>query len=281
MSPGLDLQPTSDAPSLDGLSRAERVQVMVDWFHENFEDPAMETPFESAEGGYQYIWGGPYDAMDELYTEFPDAAEDEIAEAADEVQSEGLFDWAPHRGRIRPDEFEYDSVGNAYVQQDYADPGYFAEDAPRATIEDRLAALGGQLDRIEQHVEYWRSRPAGMGHNGAPDEFRIAPDDQDLVEAEHSIAEIRGELAKTAPAETADAEVIARAESRFQKLAAKIRHLAVKAGINVASALAKGALTAVGGMVAAHYSPEISEFLKHLEEAAGHLNAWVQHLQML
>lgn len=254
---------------------------MVDWFHENFEDPAIETPYESAEGGYQYIWGGPYDATEELYTEFPDAADDEIAEAADEVQAEGLYDWAPHRARIRPDEFEYDSVGNAYVPDGHVDRGYVEEDEAPAKIEDRLTALGEQLDRIEQHVEYWRSRPPGMGHNGAPDEFRIAPDDQDLVDAEQSIAEVRAELAKPSPAETADVEVVARAESRFQKLATKIRHLAVKAGINVASALTKGALTAVGGMIAAHYSPEISKFLEHLELAAGHLNAWVQHLQIL
>ena len=32
----------------------------------NFEDPANETPYESSEGGYIYIWGGPYDALEQL-----------------------------------------------------------------------------------------------------------------------------------------------------------------------------------------------------------------------
>jgi len=34
--------------------------MMADWFLANFENPAECTPYESAEGGYQWIWGGPY-----------------------------------------------------------------------------------------------------------------------------------------------------------------------------------------------------------------------------
>ena len=59
MSSGLELKDTSAPPSLDGLEREERVEAMVEWFLDNFEDPAEHTPHESAEGGYQYIWGGP------------------------------------------------------------------------------------------------------------------------------------------------------------------------------------------------------------------------------
>ena len=56
------LTDTSEAPSLDDLTHDERVEAMKEWFWENFEDPANETPYESREGGYQWIWGGPFDA---------------------------------------------------------------------------------------------------------------------------------------------------------------------------------------------------------------------------
>jgi hypothetical protein len=29
------------------------------WFFERYEDPAEHCPYSSAEGGYQYIYGGP------------------------------------------------------------------------------------------------------------------------------------------------------------------------------------------------------------------------------
>jgi hypothetical protein len=67
---GMDMGPPSPAPSVAGKSHDEMVKTMVKWFFENFEDPAEETPFESAEGGYQYIWGGPYNANEELQAAF-------------------------------------------------------------------------------------------------------------------------------------------------------------------------------------------------------------------
>ena len=62
MSSGLERKETTEPPSLEGLDREARIEAMVEWFGDNFEDPAQETPYESAEGGYIYIWGGPYDA---------------------------------------------------------------------------------------------------------------------------------------------------------------------------------------------------------------------------
>ncbi len=40
--------------------------VMRSWFYTNYENPSEHTPFESKEGGYIYIWGGPFDAREEL-----------------------------------------------------------------------------------------------------------------------------------------------------------------------------------------------------------------------
>ncbi|MGW7514841.1 hypothetical protein ACWGJ2_04545 [Streptomyces sp. NPDC054796] len=61
---------------------------MVDWFFENYEDPANGVPFESREGGYQYILGGPFDARDVLTDQFPEASDSDIDQAVGAIESE-------------------------------------------------------------------------------------------------------------------------------------------------------------------------------------------------
>jgi len=102
-----DMGPPSPAPSVVGKSHDEMIEIMVKWFFENFEDPAEETPFESAEGGYQYIWGGPYDANEELQDAFCpevgdptfDAVEKACMAAAEKVEEDG-WEWAPASCRM-------------------------------------------------------------------------------------------------------------------------------------------------------------------------------------
>jgi hypothetical protein len=55
---------------LKRAGRERQKEYMHHWFHRNFEDPVQETPYNSQEGGYLYIWGGPYDAREQLYDEF-------------------------------------------------------------------------------------------------------------------------------------------------------------------------------------------------------------------
>ena len=76
------------------------------WVHYFYEDPANETPYNGREGGYLYIKGGPYSAEDELRENFEDVVpEDAILVAVEEIQSDGLFDWAPsHR---HPDSIDF------------------------------------------------------------------------------------------------------------------------------------------------------------------------------
>jgi PIN like domain len=68
------------------------VKQMMVWFFENYEDPAQGVPFESAEGGYQYVNGGPYNALEELMQQFPDAPEDALLEAGELIENEG-WEW--------------------------------------------------------------------------------------------------------------------------------------------------------------------------------------------
>lgn len=82
---------------MEGLDKEEEeqrpsVEEMVEWFYENYEDPANGVPYESAEGGYQYYAGGPYDPMDELQENFPDTPLERIELAADQISANG-FEW--------------------------------------------------------------------------------------------------------------------------------------------------------------------------------------------
>lgn len=254
MSSGLELRPPTTPPEIDWSDEESAVEAMVEWFLANFEDPAMETPYESAEGGYQYIWGGPYDAEEELWEGFPDAGEELVSRAADEIQSDGLFEWAPAGIRIQPDD-QPDPVGEE-------------------PLESRLDALAGQLDRIEQHIAYWRGRDPQIGHNGPPDEFRIDSDDADLIAAEASVAEVRAELAKPDPLNAADAEIIERAEGAFKRLARRILGGIAKG----AGALTLGLIGGIGKVIGEEVARDPHAFLKVLEQASSTLSHWAAYL---
>ena len=81
---------------LKRASRDRQIEYMRFWFAQYFEDPAEETPYNGEEGGYLYIWGGPYDAAEQLGDEFGDfIPEDRIQEVVAYVERGGIVDWAP------------------------------------------------------------------------------------------------------------------------------------------------------------------------------------------
>lgn len=57
----------------DRFTRAE----MRLWFYSQYESPAECLPYIPTEGGYQWIYGGPYDARDVLEEEFSGLASEE------------------------------------------------------------------------------------------------------------------------------------------------------------------------------------------------------------
>ena len=70
---------------LQQLDRETQLKVMRDWFFSIYEDPVHNTPHDSSEGGYIFIWGGPYEASEELGDEFGGIVPDKII---DELVSE-------------------------------------------------------------------------------------------------------------------------------------------------------------------------------------------------
>ncbi len=80
---------------LSKVDRKTQLEVMETWFRQHYEDPAERTPYESAEGGYIWIWGGPYDAREELESEFAGIVpSDVIDELVNKLEGECL-EWAP------------------------------------------------------------------------------------------------------------------------------------------------------------------------------------------
>jgi hypothetical protein len=83
------------ASQLSGLDLDEQREVVLHWFYERFEHPDNRTPYDSGEGGYIWIWGGPYEPDDELSSEFDGLVDaDLLQEIISELESESL-EWGP------------------------------------------------------------------------------------------------------------------------------------------------------------------------------------------
>lgn len=78
----------------------EASEEMKQWFYENYEDPANSLPYNSAEGGYQWIYGGPTTPLDALQEGFSQEYPFELLErvAKQITNSDGLWDWSPKPG---------------------------------------------------------------------------------------------------------------------------------------------------------------------------------------
>jgi hypothetical protein len=93
----LDLGPSGPEGPEEEIEELEeanpRVEALIEWFAERYEDPAERTPYISAEGGYQYIYGGPYDAGEVLADNFPNENEAIIRAAVEAIEANGLTEW--------------------------------------------------------------------------------------------------------------------------------------------------------------------------------------------
>lgn len=70
------------------------VAEMCRWFFCRFEDPAQGVPHDSGEGGYQYVFGGPHSAVDEIGNAFSEMPQTHIDRALKIIHNYG-WDWVP------------------------------------------------------------------------------------------------------------------------------------------------------------------------------------------
>ncbi|KDM65488.1 hypothetical protein ACIDI_103c00010 [Acidiphilium sp. JA12-A1] len=178
------------------MRKAQKLELMIDWFGQNYEDPAERTPYDSAEGGYLWIWGGPHDARDVLYTKFGSlVSEGLIDEAAQEIEAEGTVDWAS-----KPTREDYDETAppdepialDVFLDEPSAEYGTLAERSARAEARAAVEQLRAALDQV---------RPIGIGHNRPPASESEAAEDEgaNLDELRRAAAELSAELSKSKP----------------------------------------------------------------------------------
>ncbi len=75
---------------------------MRTWFYQNYEDPVELCPYESAEGGYQYIYGGPYEANEELSSEFGGVVDDDVIEELSDELDDVTPYWSGDSNSLMP-----------------------------------------------------------------------------------------------------------------------------------------------------------------------------------
>jgi uncharacterized protein YdcH (DUF465 family) len=79
--------------ALGKMGKKRQQDIMRQWFYERYEDPVNSQPYDSEEGGYIYVNGGPFDAREELEAEFSpivkQAVIDELAKELEDV----CMDW--------------------------------------------------------------------------------------------------------------------------------------------------------------------------------------------
>ncbi|MXY05654.1 MAG: hypothetical protein F4169_01420 [Gammaproteobacteria bacterium] len=220
---------------LERLDPETQKEVLKAWFFHNFEDPAENTPYESREGGYQYIWGGPYDADEELRSEFePLGVSDEVIDAVvEEVTRGGMFLWAP----------TYDRMADKSTSK--VDDGWFPlpldeveflrpskEQASRQNVLERIGALEERLAVLEDN-------PPIVGSNVPPwttETPPFSPDEYLLIK--QLTKSIRGQAELTEP----DCSLL-------EKEASRLKHVAIGLGQWLKERLDAGAdafMTAIG-----------------------------------
>lgn len=149
--------------------RNAAVEDMATWFHSQFEDPQNRTPYDSEDGVYLWMWGGPFEAPDVLHSQFEGKFREEwINEAIAYVERDGTTEWAP------------DPDGDFYDQSDIVpdsirgiDGGW--EEEPVPPISERIR---DRLDELEEQLAELRASPPPIGHNYPPESIWLLPDDQ-------------------------------------------------------------------------------------------------------
>lgn len=272
---------------LKRLGKAKQIEYMTYWFHRNYEDPVEETPYESAEGGYIYIWGGPYEAKDELFDEFGSfIAETRIDEAVEEVESDGITDWAPgpeHPSqRERAEDWAADRDDNGDRSAPSADLNtiiHNLQDGQKPTYGDQLDLSLRQktLDKIEQLTKALIpiTPHGGIGHNNPPLDEDL-PQIAAIIEVRQASNAIQVELNASEP----DALTVATATSRLQKIIGWFGKKADKAADGFATAIGVAVATAViGGVayIARHVPGHVEELVTSIVR---HATEWLTYVTL-
>jgi len=92
------------------LSSEEQKEKMREWFFAHYENPVERTPYESREGGYIYIWGGPYEAEEVLRDQFDGYVKEEVIQELLEELNEESYEWTKAESKEDYDDYFADII---------------------------------------------------------------------------------------------------------------------------------------------------------------------------
>lgn len=111
---------TISRTALGKMGKKRQQDIMRHWFYERYEDPVNSQPYDSREGGYIFVNGGPYDAREALEAEFsPVVKQAVIDESADELENECLY-WThtdSYELELYPDDEDFYEIDAALDNQ--------------------------------------------------------------------------------------------------------------------------------------------------------------------
>jgi hypothetical protein len=227
------------------MRKAEKRELMVQWFHQNFEDPAENTSYVTAEGGYLWNHGGPHDATEQLFDMFGSIVSEKlIEEVAEEAEAGGITEWASAHLDEGDDEFVEDAPSLDDYGDDpnerYGSPSdHEARERARAALQNLLAMLDS---------------PAGMGHNNPPESIEDADPTERLREDATALHAEFGKPNPSIPLVKKFGAAIGIAALASIKWAGK------KVDLAIDTAITKG-IPMIGPIVAASYNDDIHKVI--------------------
>lgn len=239
-----DYQSGITRSQLRRMRKQQKLEIMEAWFRQNFEDPVHRTPYISREGGYQYIHGGPYDAYEELSTEFGGiVSENLITELVTILEREA------HEWTSTPNDGDYDQEGFYDEIAIPEDP----LDEIVAAIERGFQPAYGTVERLQRqeliakivNLEAVLNQPfeprGMMGHNRPPEPISpiAAGDARELSSATEAIGH---ELKKSEP----DLNTVVNTALRYRTFLKKMGAWIVAKGDSGADAFVKAVGTTAG-----------------------------------
>ena len=118
------------------MDATDQFKFMRKWFLANYEDPVHSLPYESREGGYIWIDGGPYNPHEELHAKFGEVVPEEVIEAlGDELLTE-CHEWAAQIDLSDEDPYVFDYTTEP---AEYFDEYQLAMDSNRALLTTDVA----------------------------------------------------------------------------------------------------------------------------------------------
>ena len=246
-------RPVSDLPQIsENLTDEDATQAIQGWFFANFEDPVHSTPYNSQEGGYLFIHGGPYDAREIIEAVFSHVASDDVInEAIEQIEHESDL-WVPSRTRRIPPDDDFD-------------------DPPIEYLHSRMRK---QVEGLEELLKEEPQSTPGIGHNRPPEEVDLSPfKDEDKEQLSEALEVLKNEPPRP--------ETSAAAQAAIATIKSKAKKLSEWTG-GQAKIFAEEAIKEAGKQVGKWTPPVFwAVVLEHVLGVAQHAEAWIKALMAL